>query len=250
MFCSATAEVLRLSWFCHLAIFGPSGIGIRVPAYCRYWQMVRVRTGAGGCFRRPSVLEECTACTLHVPSSLFFLRHRVFTIRVYFSPFAPGIDKRLLWIIRPMRAVSRLPIVLGRCPRSRLPHKVKAYASPQTTTSHFPFPFTHHRFISAPSKMSLAYTVSSGKSKVLVFGAGNFGSCLADHLADSSHDVLVWSRSPEIVQHLNQFHRNPEFLQDHVFPDSLKAVGPEFPSEELIRQMDVLLFAIPTEGVR
>ncbi|CAL1695194.1 unnamed protein product [Somion occarium] len=89
-----------------------------------------------------------------------------------------------------------------------------------------------------------------GKSKVLVFGAGNFGSCLADHLADSLHEVYVWSRSENIVKILNSQHRNPEFLTDHVFPDGLKAVGPEFPSAALIQEMDVLLFAIPTEGVR
>ncbi|KAL7285097.1 hypothetical protein ACG7TL_000189 [Trametes sanguinea] len=88
------------------------------------------------------------------------------------------------------------------------------------------------------------------KSKVLVFGAGNFGSCLADHLGDSSHIVFMWSRSENLVKHFNQHHRNPEVLQDHQFAESITAVGPEFPSPELVQQMDVLLFAIPTEGVR
>ena len=88
------------------------------------------------------------------------------------------------------------------------------------------------------------------KSKVLVFGAGNFGSCLADHLGDSSHTVYMWSRSEKIVSHFNKYHRNPEALQDHEFSDSITAVGPGFPSAEMIQNMDVLLFAIPTEGVR
>ena len=98
--------------------------------------------------------------------------------------------------------------------------------------------------------MSIPKLHLCAKSKVLVFGAGNFGSCLADHLADSEHQVFVWSRSPNIVLTLNETHRNPEFFKDHVFPDTLKAIGPEFPSPEVIRSMDVLLFAIPTEGVR
>lgn len=88
------------------------------------------------------------------------------------------------------------------------------------------------------------------KSTVLVFGAGNFGSCLADHLGDSSHKVYMWSRSEELVKHFNQYHRNVEVLKDHAFAESITAVGPEFPSSELIQNMDVLLFAIPTEGVR
>ncbi|KAI0673384.1 NAD-dependent glycerol-3-phosphate dehydrogenase [Trametes maxima] len=88
------------------------------------------------------------------------------------------------------------------------------------------------------------------KSKVLVFGAGNFGSCLADHLGDSSHTVYMWSRVEELVKHFNQYHRNPEVLKEHEFSESITAVGPEFPSAELVQSMDVLLFAIPTEGVR
>ncbi|GJE99652.1 NAD(P)-dependent glycerol-3-phosphate dehydrogenase [Phanerochaete sordida] len=87
-------------------------------------------------------------------------------------------------------------------------------------------------------------------AKVLVFGAGNFGSCLADHLGDSAHDVFMWSRSARLVEHFNTHHRNPDFLKDHEFPACIKAVGPEFPSAELVRTMDVLLFAIPTQGVR
>ena len=96
----------------------------------------------------------------------------------------------------------------------------------------------------------LPHQQNGHKSKVLVFGAGNFGSCLADHLGDSSHTVYMWSRSENLVKHFNQFHRNPEALQDHLFAESITAVGPEFPSAKLVQNMDVLLFAIPTEGVR
>ncbi|EPQ60497.1 glycerol-3-phosphate dehydrogenase [Gloeophyllum trabeum ATCC 11539] len=88
------------------------------------------------------------------------------------------------------------------------------------------------------------------KCKVLVLGAGNFGSCLADHLGDSEHEVFLWSRSAELVAKFNETHRNPECLQDHVFPETIKAIGPELPSADVIKNMDVLLFAIPTEGVR
>ncbi|KAA1468055.1 glycerol-3-phosphate dehydrogenase [Dentipellis sp. KUC8613] len=88
------------------------------------------------------------------------------------------------------------------------------------------------------------------KLKVLVLGAGNFGSCLADHLGDSGHDVLMWSRDDNLAAYFNEHHRNPSFLKDHVFPEKIRAVGPEFPDAEMIRGVDVLLFAIPTEGVR
>ncbi|KAI0814811.1 NAD-dependent glycerol-3-phosphate dehydrogenase [Irpex lacteus] len=91
---------------------------------------------------------------------------------------------------------------------------------------------------------------ASDKSKVLIFGAGNFGSCLADHLGDSLHEVFMWSRDESIVKHFNLHRKNPQFLKDHVFPDCVQAVGPEFPSSQMVQSMDVLLFAIPTQGVR
>ena len=88
------------------------------------------------------------------------------------------------------------------------------------------------------------------KSKVVVLGAGNFGSCLADHLGDSEHDVILWSRSTELVDHFNKYHRNPEYLTDHDFASCIQAIGPDLPSAELLKQVDVVLFAIPTEGLR
>jgi len=87
-------------------------------------------------------------------------------------------------------------------------------------------------------------------SKVLVLGAGNFGSCLADHLADSEHAVILWSREAEVVKSLNEHHRNPKYLKDHPFPKSIVAVGPELPGRDVLRSVDVLLFAIPTAGLR
>ncbi|KAF8898951.1 glycerol-3-phosphate dehydrogenase [Infundibulicybe gibba] len=87
-------------------------------------------------------------------------------------------------------------------------------------------------------------------SKVLIFGAGNFGSCLASHLGDSQHEVYMWSREASVVEHFNAYHRNPAYLQDHHFPKNITAVGPEMPDQALIAKMDVLLFAIPTQFLR
>ena len=88
------------------------------------------------------------------------------------------------------------------------------------------------------------------KSKVLVLGAGNFGSCLADHLGNSDHEVYIWSRHASFVNHFNTHHRNPNYLKDHIFSSNILAVGPEIPDKDKIQQMDVVLFAIPTQGLR
>ncbi|KAF9527747.1 glycerol-3-phosphate dehydrogenase [Crepidotus variabilis] len=87
-------------------------------------------------------------------------------------------------------------------------------------------------------------------SKVLVFGAGNFGSCLASHLGDVEHNVYMWAREEKLVKHFNKHKRNPNYLTDHEFPSTITAVGPDMPDKEFIDGMDVLLFAIPTQFLR
>ena len=87
-------------------------------------------------------------------------------------------------------------------------------------------------------------------SRVLVLGAGNFGSCLADHLADSTHRVYLWARSKQLVDTFNKERRNDKYLTDHVFPEGIEAIGPELPGAELLKEVDVVLFAVPTQGLR
>jgi len=87
-------------------------------------------------------------------------------------------------------------------------------------------------------------------SKILVFGAGNFGSCLADHLGDSAHKIYMWSRNQNLVEYFNTHHRNPEYLKDHAFSKNIQAVGPELPGKGFLKDMDMLLFSVPTQALR
>ena len=107
----------------------------------------------------------------------------------------------------------------------------------------YPFPTTFHRY-------SMFNGQTSRRSKVLVLGSGNFGSCLASHLGDSQHQVYMWARDECIVKHFNKYHRNPMYLVDHQFPPNITAIGPELPGKEITDAMDVVLFAIPTQFLR
>jgi len=98
--------------------------------------------------------------------------------------------------------------------------------------------------------MVYSKTQPAQNSKVIIFGAGNFGSCLASHLGDSLHDVYMWAREERFVKYFNLHQRNPVYLKDHPFPPSITAIGPELPNSEFINNVDVLLFAIPTQFLR
>lgn len=52
------------------------------------------------------------------------------------------------------------------------------------------------------------------------------------------------------MEYFNKTHRNPDYLKDHEFSTNIRVVGPEIPNKEMMKQMDVLLFAIPTQAVR
>lgn len=152
-------------------------------------------------------------------------------------------------LTNPLKGVRRVPQLSEKrlLPNARvIPYKTGVLFSPCTQIRSFAT-----RYVKPSNfRMTEARKSPEHPAKVLVFGAGNFGSCLADHLGDSAHDVFMWSRSARLVEHFNTHHRNPDFLKDHDFPACIKAVGPEFPCAELVRSMDVLLFAIPTQGVR
>lgn len=112
-------------------------------------------------------------------------------------------------------------------------------------------PHRHHRaFSTTRITMVSSKQQPAQNSKVLIFGAGNFGSCLASHLGDSQHDVYMWAREESLIKHFNLHHRNPIYLQDHEFPLNITAVGPDMPNKDFINDMDVLLFAIPTQFLR
>lgn len=71
-----------------------------------------------------------------------------------------------------------------------------------------------------------------------------------DHLADAGASVYLWSRSKDVVESLNTTRRNPKYLQEHEFSENITAIGPEFPSKDLLTGVDVVLFAIPTQNLR
>lgn len=146
------------------------------------------------------------------------------------------------------------------CYRSLLHAYTSRLSLPYIYPPQAPLSPFHRRIVTQHRRLTLSRLYSTDMyhpkpqppcpSKVLIFGAGNFGSCLASHLGDSLHDVYMWAREENIVNHFNKYHRNPTYLKDHDFPTNITALGPEFPSKEILEEMDVLLFAIPTQFLR
>lgn len=84
-------------------------------------------------------------------------------------------------------------------------------------------------------------------SKVTVFGAGAWGSTLAQVLCDGDNDVLLWGRNSETVAEINTSHTNERYLSGQILPTQLRATTD---LEAAFAFSDIYVLAIPSTQLR
>ena len=84
-------------------------------------------------------------------------------------------------------------------------------------------------------------------NKVTVLGAGAWGTTMAQVLADCGNDVLLWGRSTELVNEINNSHTNKKYLGEHVLPSQLKATDQ---ISEAFSHSSIIVLAIPAQSLR
>ena len=82
--------------------------------------------------------------------------------------------------------------------------------------------------------------------KIGVLGAGTWGMALARMLCNAGNEVLVWSAIGAEIDSLSQTRRHPN-LPEMVIPEELQFTKS---IEEVCRNKDILLFAVPSVFVR
>ncbi|MBP6219139.1 MAG: hypothetical protein KA436_11185, partial [Oligoflexales bacterium] len=60
-------------------------------------------------------------------------------------------------------------------------------------------------------------------SKIVVLGAGNFGTCLTLQLLRQGHRFHLWARSAELSEGINRNRVNPKYLSHVQFPHGVHA---------------------------
>ena len=84
--------------------------------------------------------------------------------------------------------------------------------------------------------------------RILVLGAGTFGTALSQHLALQGHHVILWARDPLVCSSINQRQKNPRHLTAHLLSPRITA------SSKLsgvdCSKLDAILLAIPTQAMR
>lgn len=82
--------------------------------------------------------------------------------------------------------------------------------------------------------------------KALVLGAGNFGTCLAQHLAREHYLVDLWARSSELVESINRTHKNCKYLTEITLSSHIRAINSLTGNEKY----DVVVIAVPMQALR
>jgi glycerol-3-phosphate dehydrogenase (NAD(P)+) len=84
-------------------------------------------------------------------------------------------------------------------------------------------------------------------STVTVFGAGAWGSTMAQVLSDAGNDVLLWGRSNDVIAEINSAHTNKKYLGKHELPLSLQATTD---LAQAFAHSHIYVLAIPAQQLR
>ena len=84
-------------------------------------------------------------------------------------------------------------------------------------------------------------------SKVTVFGAGAWGSTMAQVLSDAGNDVLLWGRSQQVIDEINSSHTNAKYLGSHILPSAISATTD---LTSAFAFSEIYVFAIPAQQIR
>jgi glycerol-3-phosphate dehydrogenase (NAD(P)+) len=83
--------------------------------------------------------------------------------------------------------------------------------------------------------------------KISVLGAGSFGTTLANILAEKQYDVSIWTIEKNILDDINQNHKNTKYTAELKLSSNLKA---SMKLADMIKNTDYCLWAIPTQVIR
>jgi glycerol-3-phosphate dehydrogenase (NAD(P)+) len=84
-------------------------------------------------------------------------------------------------------------------------------------------------------------------SKVSVFGAGAWGSTLAQVLCDAGNEVLLWGRNPDVVNEINTKHTNSKYIGANVLPTEIRATTD---LNQTFAFSNTYVLAIPSQQLR
>tara|TARA_Y100000814_G_scaffold286398_1_gene255375 strand:+ start:355 stop:1386 length:1032 start_codon:yes stop_codon:yes gene_type:complete len=84
-------------------------------------------------------------------------------------------------------------------------------------------------------------------SKIAVIGGGSFGTVVANIIALNGHDVQFWMRSSDLVNEVNQYHENKQYLPGYSL--NKRVVATESMADAVTKS-SVIFVAVPSSSFR
>jgi glycerol-3-phosphate dehydrogenase (NAD(P)+) len=86
--------------------------------------------------------------------------------------------------------------------------------------------------------------------KILIIGAGAWGTALAVSAAVAGREVTLWARSAALLQMLQTDRTNARYLPGIALPASVQLAGGTTSLADAVRGQDLVIIATPVSGVR
>lgn len=83
--------------------------------------------------------------------------------------------------------------------------------------------------------------------KVVILGAGSWGTALATVLARNAYEVILWEYRKEVAEEIQKERENKKLLPDIKLPDNIKIV---YENENLLKNTKYVIFSIPSQSLR
>jgi glycerol-3-phosphate dehydrogenase (NAD(P)+) len=84
------------------------------------------------------------------------------------------------------------------------------------------------------------------QENIVVVGAGGWGTALSIVLSENFKNVYLWARTNEIVEEINTFRTNQQYLPNSTLPKNIIATT----SNDVFEKSDIIVNAVPTQYIR
>lgn len=84
-------------------------------------------------------------------------------------------------------------------------------------------------------------------SKFAVMGAGSWGTTFAKVLADGGNEVVLWARRDDVVEDINEHHRNGDYLPGIDLPEAMTAT---LDPAEALADAEQVYISVPSSTLR
>ena len=84
-------------------------------------------------------------------------------------------------------------------------------------------------------------------SRIVVMGAGSWGTTIAKVIADGGTEVTLWSRRPEVAEEITSSHRNGDYLPGINLPKNLLATSD---LAQALEGAEQIYLAVPAQSLR